>query len=391
MFKEHTFLDMIRESYYKVLESNSNFSNSPRKGDVSPSRETIIVTSDMLSKWYSLFNKWYFDNKLPTVDKLQFVAEYFMGEKFVGQTYGLRRVDEEKIIITPTKICYNLSIPTHEEMFMNVLLHEMIHVLDYVYYSEHFLDENYDPHGDFFMNHATRINAYGWDITKTCGEDISKISTKENKYDGLLKKLSILRNDIDYIVDDTINLFLFYLSNLTSCVVLKDYTMVDNFDMYDITTLKSFNKIAHINIKTGIICGSDVTNMFKDEVELTFRTGEKYRYLMANEELLKIIKEMIRETAKGNDITNEVLMEKYGDILKKSYKELINMNFNRVENIIKILKEKKNISEDIDEEDYDTMHHDIYDEAERLKKIADRAGNGKVKIIDNKTIEFSIE
>lgn len=60
-------------------------------------------------------------------------------------------------------------------------------------------------------------------------------------------------------------------------------------------------------------------------------------------------------------------------------------------NIIKILKQKKNISEDIDEEDYDTMHHDIYDEAERLKKIADRAGNGKVKILDNKTIEFSIE
>lgn len=33
----------------------------------------------------------------------------------------------------------------------------------------------------------------------------------------------------------------------------------------------------------------------------------------------------------------------------------------------------------------------IYEEAERLKKIANRAGNGKVKILDDKTIEFSIE
>ena len=391
MFKEHTFLDMIRESYYKVLESNSNFSNSPQKDDVSPSRETIIVTSDMLSKWYSLFNKWYFDNKLPSVDKLQFVAEYFMGERFVGQTYVLRRVNKDKIITTPTKISYNLSIPTHEEMFMNVLLHEMIHVLDCVYYSEHFLDKNYDPHGDFFMNHATRINAYGWDITKTCREDISKISTKENKYDGLLKKLSILRNDIDYIVDDTINLFVFYLLNLKTCVILDDYTRVDNFDMYEITTLKSFNKKAFINIKTGGICGSDVTNMFKDEVELTFRTGEKDRYFMADDELLKILKEMIRETVKGHKISNEILMEKYENILKNSYRQLINFNFDVAEDIIKYLKQKENISEDIDEEDYDTMHHDIYDEAERLKKIIDRAGNGKVKILDNKTIEFSIE
>ena len=67
------------------------------------------------------------------------------------------------------------------------------------------------------------------------------------------------------------------------------------------------------------------------------------------------------------------------------------MNFDRVEDILKILKNQKSISEDIDEEDYDTMHHDVYDEVERLKKIVDRAGNGTVKIIDDKTIEFSIE
>lgn len=391
MFKEHKFLNLIQESYYKILESNSTFKYTPHKDDVSPSREAITVTSDMLSKWYSLFNKWYFDNKLPEIDKLQFVADYFMGEKFVGQTYGLRRIIQDKITIIPTKICYNLSIPTHEEMFMNVLLHEMIHVLDYVYYTEHFLDEKYDPHGNFFMSQANRINEYGWNIDKTCGEDLTKISTKDNKYDGLLRKLSNLRNDVEYIVNDTINLFLLYLSDLTTCAALKDYDMVNNFDMYDITSLKSFNKMAHVNIKSGVINGSDVQNIFKDNVELTFRTGNKYNYLMKNDKLVSILKEMVREIAKGNYISNEVLMEKYGGILKDSYKKLINMNFDRVEDVIKILKNQKSISEDIDEEDYDTMHHDVYDEAERLKKIVDRAGNGTVKIIDDKTIEFSIE
>ena len=109
MFKEHAFLDMIRESYYKVLESNSNFSKTPTASQINPSLDEIKVTSELLEKWYTLFNKWYFDNKLPNPDKLDFCCEYFLGEDFIASASAILKVVSGNII--PKKITYKLSVP----------------------------------------------------------------------------------------------------------------------------------------------------------------------------------------------------------------------------------------------------------------------------------------
>ena len=344
----------------------------------------------MMSVWYSLFNKWYFGNKLPEKNKLEFEADYFAGERFVGRAWCDIKKCGDKITIKPEKIVYNLTFPTHEEMFMNVLLHEMIHVLDFVYYPKHFLDEKYDPHGDFFMSQANRINDYGWNITKECKEDFSKIS-KDVLYDSLKYKTLTLHDDVEFIARKTIKMFVSYLSILARCIVLGDYNMVNNVDLFDNITLPFFNKKVRVSIKPGRVDYSCFHNIFKSDTELTLRTGIGNQYLTRSDRLYAILRTMVIQVKKRDPIPYNILMEQYGYILMEEYRRIIRWNISHIVDIISDLKKQKSISEDIDEEDYDTMHHDIYDEAERLKKIADRAGNGTVKILDDKTIEFSIE
>lgn len=79
----------------------------------------------------------------------------------------------------------------------NVVLHEMVHIADYVFHPEHFdhvysgsrweiIDRNigrrYDAHGDtFFMKEAQRLSSYGREVNKrvTSGENAtSSVSGK---------------------------------------------------------------------------------------------------------------------------------------------------------------------------------------------------------------------
>lgn len=378
---------MIRESYYKVLESNSDFLTTPTASQINPSLDAINVTSELLEKWYTLFNKWYFDNKLPKSDKLDFYCDYFLGENFVAGATALVQVAPGHMI--PRKITYNLSVPTYEKMFMDILLHEMIHILDYTHYSYHFSDKNYDVHGNFFLEQADKLNKYGWNITTTFDEKME--INKSSIFSGLLKRLKKYMSCCDEIASNTLDIFAKFLFNIASYAYCRELRVYYNGLRIIPKKIKLNNTSdLKVNIDKGTMIYDDLINMFKEQPLLTVRINSS----VLTPELREIIFDIKEKIHIMNDKT---ILKKYGNVLKEEYKKIIQNTFNTANTVIndKLKSENTNkngeVSEDIDEEDYDTMHHDIYDEAERLKKIAERSTYGDVKIIDDDTIEFTTE
>ena len=73
------------------------------------------------------------------------------------------------------------TLTLHE--WLEVVLHEMIHVLDYETNPEHFLGymrKAYDVHGHWFLNEGNKYTKYGFHVQKYCNADIG-INTDNDK------------------------------------------------------------------------------------------------------------------------------------------------------------------------------------------------------------------
>ena len=90
---------------------------------------------------------------------------------------------------TKTLYSFTLSISNYmdspEDVKLNTLLHEMIHIADYHYHPEHFISRRrYNAHGwEFFIPEAKRINKDGFKISPkvTEAEEKASVLSKEAK------------------------------------------------------------------------------------------------------------------------------------------------------------------------------------------------------------------
>ena len=271
---------------------------------------------------------------------------------------------------------------------MDVLLHEMIHILDYAHYSYHFSNKNYDTHGQFFLEQADKLNKYGWNITVTF--EVKNDSSVSEKFAGVLVRLKKYMSCCDEISSNTLDIFAKFLIGIAHYDYSKEHGM-DCMDPLVIPKKIKLNNtsILKVDIGKGQMTSRDIINMFKKNPLLTVRINSST--------ITPKLREIVYDIKKSIfNMNYKTVIEKYGNVLKEEYKKLIQNTF-RLANVIisNTIKRENNkngeVSEDIDEEDYDTMHHDIYDEAERLKKIAERSTYGDVKIIDDDTIEFTTE
>ena len=67
--------------------------------------------------------------------------------------------------------------------WLEVVLHEMIHILDYETNPNHFtgvMRHAYDPHGYWFMNEGDKYTKHGFHVQKYCKADIG-INTDDDK------------------------------------------------------------------------------------------------------------------------------------------------------------------------------------------------------------------
>ena len=144
----------------------------------------MLVTIAWIEKNYKKFNKMYWDNKLPDI-------EFKVSRSRNTWGYAAFRYNYAKSTITPTSITLSNYYDSPEDVKLNTLLHEMIHIADYTFHPEHFIrngrrvsGHHYDAHGYWFQSEAKRIEKFGWVITKHITKEeqnVSKLSAKSKE------------------------------------------------------------------------------------------------------------------------------------------------------------------------------------------------------------------
>ena len=136
----------------------------------------MLVTIAWIEKNYKKFNKMYWDNKLPDI-------EFKVSRSRNTWGYAAFRYNYAKSTITPTSITLSNYYDSPENVKINTLLHEMIHIADYTFHPEHFIrngrrvsGHHYDAHGYWFLAEAKRIEKFGWVITKHVSKEDQKVS-----------------------------------------------------------------------------------------------------------------------------------------------------------------------------------------------------------------------
>ena len=135
------------------------------------SDEKFSPTPDFLETAYGIFNDRFFRGQLP--DKLAFKVKVQPTRSYIGlASYVYDRRNEK---VWPTNVTLNGSRTLTLHEWLEVVLHEMIHVLDYETNPDHFLGYMrlaYDPHGTWFMNEGDKYTKYGFHVQKYCKADI---------------------------------------------------------------------------------------------------------------------------------------------------------------------------------------------------------------------------
>ncbi len=116
-------------------------------------------TVEFAKSAYDKLNANLFANKLISSHKLRFSVGKF-GLKFTGRTDA----DMTDNSISVEGITLNSSIALTTHGWMEVILHEMIHILDITKHLDHFKNKNYNPHGDWFMEQANSFKRFGFDV-----------------------------------------------------------------------------------------------------------------------------------------------------------------------------------------------------------------------------------
>lgn len=175
----------------------------------------MLVTVEWIKRNYEKFNKMYFNNELPNISFKVFRAKHSWGYAAFNYVYNGRKL----ISIKPAYISISNYYDSPEEVKQTTLLHEMIHIKDYVFHPEHFVrngrkvsGHSYDPHGWWFKNECEKLNKFGWEIEKYVTEEEKKlstlsVSTKENLKKKKNEALAcvISSEKITYIIKTDIN------------------------------------------------------------------------------------------------------------------------------------------------------------------------------------------
>ena len=133
------------------------------------SDEKYSPTEEFLRVAYRKFNDEFFGNELPS---LEFRVKSKPSQRFVGlASYECNLL---KRTITPIAITLNSSRTMTLHEWLEVVLHEMVHIYDYVNNPEHFVgwsSRGYDAHGEWFLGFGSKFEKYGFHVQKFCKAD----------------------------------------------------------------------------------------------------------------------------------------------------------------------------------------------------------------------------
>ena len=137
----------------------------------------MIATAENMSENFRIYNKMYFEGKLP-LPKFDVMHTYRKSGCFIFDPVKKGRIRKKKIYMTD-------YFDFTEEMYRNILVHEMIH-----YYIAYNKIEDNDDHGIEFMKIAGNLNKnYGLSITKEIDASSFKRSETASKISWFFIKL----------------------------------------------------------------------------------------------------------------------------------------------------------------------------------------------------------
>lgn len=162
----------------------------------------MLVTTKWMEEKYAYFNSKYWNGQLPGISFSISNSRKTWG--FATYRYILNDSRTRIETIKPLSITLSNYYDSPEEVKETTLLHEMIHIADYFFHPEHFINlrrtgknKKYDAHGYvFFMKEADRLAADGWEIQKYVTMEAKSVSTLSDENEKKLEK----RASTGYIV-----------------------------------------------------------------------------------------------------------------------------------------------------------------------------------------------
>lgn len=151
------------------------------------SDEKFSPTIEFLKTAYAKLNSELFGNELPS--NLKFVVKSAPSASFFGQSTATiyRRTRE----LIPASVILNGAATLTMHEWLEVVVHEMVHVADYAFHPEHFFGRKYDAHGEWFLNFGKRFEKDGFHVQKFCNAEYG-INTDDKRVKKQLKDMLLI-------------------------------------------------------------------------------------------------------------------------------------------------------------------------------------------------------
>lgn len=185
----------------------------------------MLVTRNWIEKNYNKFNQELWNGMLPNIEFVVSRARNSWGMAYY-------KFDWKNDTIIPEKIAISNYYDSPENVKIQTLLHEMIHIADYTFHPEHFIrngrrvtGRQYDAHGYWFTQEAKRIS-------KESGYKVTNRVTKEESRCSKLSDNSVALNERK-------------ANNALVCVVTGDNGTIFYFktDIYKVKLVKQTIKL----------------------------------------------------------------------------------------------------------------------------------------------------
>ena len=173
------------------------------------SDDKFLPTKEFLKNAYCKLNSELFDDELPTDIKLNILNGDSLSK--VASANCNLVIDDGFVYSKDYEISLNSKFKLTIHTWIEIVAHEMIHILDYMKYPKHYLDDEYDEHGDWFFSVADGFADLGIDIKSELDYETDNIDLDDDevlnimgnemylgyKTGGIIEFFKILKSDKD--------------------------------------------------------------------------------------------------------------------------------------------------------------------------------------------------
>lgn len=227
----------------------------------------MIVTTAWIEKNYNKFNQLYWGGLLPNITFKTSRSEHTWG-------FASYRYDYRNNTIIPMSITMSNYYDSPEEVKIQTLLHEMIHIADYTYHPEHFIrngrrvsGREYDAHGYYFRQEARRISKEsGYKITN----QVTKEEVGSSKLSDNTLRLAENKHNtaILCVIYGSTGINFYFKTDIYKVKMMKD--TINSYSFYRIGEIKSVKYYTFTDNKLAEMrsCGKKLRGWFADKIEL---------------------------------------------------------------------------------------------------------------------------